>query len=258
MVGVQGLHQRFVTVLERSVLRRWARLADSADALDLATLDGIRARANRVRKHADRLLQVADGRLSLPRIDAAVPKPLHADWVHRPNLWSGPVYPAGRAAVETNTSLTDGASIFHDCKTSEITYRQIRNAGAEDLAPFGVRVDVFAFDGSFLSLVVDLPPGGVDGLRKRHIVCLSLSLQTEKPLELFARLNVRHGPNTEQIVREFPMNAREMSVEFDLAYTDLNEKRIERAWIDLIFEGPQMNQIVLRDVTLARKPRAEL
>jgi hypothetical protein len=29
-------------------------------------------------------------------------------------------------------------------------------------------------------------------------------------------------------------------------------------WIDLIFEGPEMNQITLRDVTLSRRPRAEL
>jgi hypothetical protein len=38
----------------------------------------------------------------------------------------------------------------------------------------------------------------------------------------------------------------------------MNEKRLERAWIDLIFESPEMNQIVLRDVTLARRPRAEV
>jgi hypothetical protein len=29
-------------------------------------------------------------------------------------------------------------------------------------------------------------------------------------------------------------------------------------WIDLIFEGPEMNQIVLRDLTFGRVPRADL
>ena len=47
-------------------------------------------------------------------------------------------------------------------------------------------------------------------------------------------------------------------VEFDLAYTKMNEKRIERMWVDLIFVGPEMNQIILRDVTFSRRPRAEL
>ena len=29
-------------------------------------------------------------------------------------------------------------------------------------------------------------------------------------------------------------------------------------WVDLIFEGPEMNQIILRDVTFSRRPRAEV
>ncbi len=47
-------------------------------------------------------------------------------------------------------------------------------------------------------------------------------------------------------------------MEFDLAYSKMNEKRVERLWVDLIFEGPEMNQVILRDVTFSRRPRAEL
>ncbi len=65
----------------------------------------------------------------------------------------------------------------------------------------------------------------------------------EKPLEIFARLNIKHGPNVEQIVRELPLDEEEVMVEFDLAYTKMNEKRVERMWLDLIFEGAEMNQI---------------
>ena len=87
---------------------------------------------------------------------------------------------------------------------------------------------------------------------------LETSVETEKPLEIFARLNIRHGPNTEQIVRELPAGDGEAWIEFDLAYTNINERRIDRMWLDLIFEGPEMNQIILRDVTLSRRPRAEI
>ncbi len=69
----------------------------------------------------------------------------------------------------------------------------------------------------------------------------------EKPLEIFARLNIKHGPNTEQIVRELPLSKDNIVVEFDLAYTKLNENRVENIWLDLIFEGgPEMNQVILR------------
>jgi hypothetical protein len=55
-----------------------------------------------------------------------------------------------------------------------------------------------------------------------------------------------------------PLNEEEVMVEFDLAYSKMNEKRVERLWVDLIFEGPEMNQVILRDVTFSRRPRAEL
>lgn len=152
----------------------------------------------------------------------------------------------------------DEVTIFHDCKISELTLRQLRNQREEDLAPFALRMDVFRFDGSFLSVVVELPTEACQTLRKKHLIRLDMQVELEKPLEIFARLNIRHGPNTEQIVREMPLHEKDVFVEFDLAYTKLNEKRVERMWVDLIFEGPEMNQITMRDVTFARYPRAEL
>jgi predicted transposase YdaD len=119
-------------------------------------------------------------------------------------------------------------------------------------------MDVFQFDGSFLSLVLELPEEAVEGLKLTHLIRLDAIVEMEKPLEIFARLNIKHGPNVEQVVRELPLNEEEVKVEFDLAYTKLNEKRVERIWVDLIFEGPEMNQVILRDVTFSRRPRAEL
>ena len=76
-------------------------------------------------------------------------------------------------------------------------------------------------------------------------------------MEIFARLNLQHGPNTEQMVREMPVNDGRAIAEFDLAYTSVNERRLEKVWLDLIFEGPQMNQVILRDLTFSRRQRAD-
>ena len=119
-------------------------------------------------------------------------------------------------------------------------------------------MDVFAFAGSFLSLVIDAPKAACDGLQRRHIVRVNIVIETEKPLEVFSRLNIKHGPNTEQLVLELPLGKEDVMVEFDLGYFDINEKRVERMWLDLIFEGPEMNQITMRDITFCRYPRAEL
>jgi hypothetical protein len=245
--------------VHRRALARWGAAAARAETVDLETLRRDLARARQLRRRLDRLVHVAEGRLALPYIGSnAMRRPLGADWLWRPELWRGPLVPFGRAAVENRTQFGGEATIFHDCAISELTFRQIRNTREDDLAPFGVRLDVFRFDGSFLSLVLELPPEAVQGLTRRHLVRFDCVVELEKPLEMFVRLNIRHGPNTEQLVRELPMDAAAMAVDFDLAYSKLNEKRVEKAWVDIIFEGPELNQITLRDVTMSRRPRAEL
>lgn len=256
---VQRTHDLLDRLLFRRALRRWARLAGQAGGLDLGTLRQNRVRARRTRRELDRFLHVADSRLTLPLIGSnAFPKPLHTDWAWRPEAFRGPILPLGVAAAQNRAVFGDEVTLFHDCKISELTVRQLRNTREEDLAPFGLRLDVFRFDGSFLSLVIDLPKEAVKGLERRHLIRMNTQVEMEKPLEIFARLNVQHGPNTEQIVRELPLGEDEIAVEFDLAYTKMNEKRVERAWVDLIFEGPEMNQVILRDVTFSRRPRAEM
>lgn len=246
-------------VLHRRVMRRLRSLASQAEKMRLRDLRQVRQRTVQERAALDQVLHVADSRLTLPRIgSSAFQKPLHSDWAWRPALWRGPISPPGIASAETKTTFGNEVTLFHDCRISELTVRQVRNTREADLAPFGLKMDVFNFDGSFLSLVIEMPDDAVRGLKRKHLVRMTAIVETENPLEIFARLNVRHGPNTEQLVRELPLEKDEIVVEFDLAYTKLNEKRVEAAWVDLIFEGAQMNQIILRDVTFSRRPRAEL
>lgn len=245
--------------LHRRVLRRWAQAADRAGQADLETLRLLRSRARGLRRNLDRVIHQAEHRLALPVIGSnAMRKPMGTDWSWRPGLWKGPIPVPGFSSVPGKAAICDGATVFHDCRRSELTVRQIRNTRAADIAPFGFRMDVFRFDGSFLSLVIDLPEEAARGLKLKHLLRMDVIVEMEKPLEIFARLNIRHGPNVEQIVRELPLNEEEVAVEFDLAYSRMNEKRVEKLWIDLIFEGPEMNQIILRDVTFSRHPRAEL
>ena len=245
-------------VMHARVLRRWSRAARKAPTAELQTLRVQRQQARDLSSRLAELIHVADSRLALPRIGSnAFARPGGTLWSWRPQLWRGPLARKGMTAVASRTTLGDEVTLFHDCEISELTLRQVRNTREEDLAPFGLRIDVFRFDGSFLSLVLDMPPEAVHGMSKRHILRLSAIIEVEKPLEIFARLNIQHGPNTETMVQELARQRGETIVEFDLAYTDLNEKRIEKAWLDLIFEGPQMNQLTLRDVTVCRYPRAE-
>lgn len=246
-------------ILYRRSLRRWSQAARGADSADLSDLRRDLDEARKLRQRLDEVVFVAESRLSEPRIGSTTfRRPAGTDWAWRPELWRGPLAQKGIAGVESRAKLGEDVTVFHDCKVSELTLRQLRNQEAADLAPFGLRLDIFGFDGSFLSLVMDLPEEACRGLRRRHIIRMDAILTLERKIEVFARLNIRHGPNTEQIVRELPVQSTETFVEFDLAYSNLNEKRVEAMWVDLIFDLPAMNQAVVRDVTFSRYPRAEL
>ncbi|MCR8549057.1 DUF6478 family protein [Salipiger sp. P9] len=246
-------------VFSAAMLRRWSVAARDAETADLRLLRRQRAAARRLKQRIDKLIFIADGRLALPVVgNQSFPHPPDADWTWRPEPWCGPLPVAGLASVPSKSMLGSDITLFHDCAQSEITLRQIRNTREADLAAYGLRLDVLKFDGSYLSLAVDLPPEAGEGLKRKHLIRVDSIVEMEKPIEIFARLNIKYGPNTEQIVRELPLHEDEIRVEFDLAYTKLNEKRIERIWLDLIFEGPEMNEVILRDLTFSRRPRAEL
>ena len=245
--------------LSARLLRKWSRRAQKAKDASLDQLRKQSREAWALKAHLDSVIHVAEERLSLPMVGSKkFFKPHNADWSWRPALWRGPLPVPGLPSVKTKATLGDEVTVFHDCALSEMGIRQLRNLREADLAPYGLRLDVFRFDGSFLSIVLDLPDDCVNGLKRTHLLRMSAIVEMEKPIEIFARLNIRHGPNTEQIVRELPLDQHDVMVEFDLAYSTMNEKRVEKAWIDLIFEGPEMNEIVLRDLTFSRRPRAQL
>ena len=212
-----------------------------------------------MRRQLDRVLLAADARLSVPALSTGLPQmPLGTDWSWRPDLWRGALPEPGAVALGERTSLGDGVALYHDCPLGEVVVRQVRNDKPEDRAPYGLAIDVFGFKGSFLSLALNLPDAAVQGLKARHLVRAEMVVDSDGPVKAYARLNIKHGPNLAQPVSSLPEQGRDKVAEFDLAYADLNDKRIERSWLDLILNDAAMTRIVIRDVVISRRPRAEL
>ena len=243
----------------RRTLGRWAMSAREAKSTRTSVLRQQSMRAKALKTHLDELIHVADDRLALPQEGSSTfPRPHNADWAWRPELWRTGFSQKGVVGVTNQTKIGNDVTVFHDCNRSEISLRQIRNTSKADIAPFGVRVDIFGFSGSLLSLVLDLPDETTNSLNRNHILMVNSILELERPVEVFARLNIQHGPNTEQLVREMPISKNLVSAEFDLAYANLKDRRIKKAWIDLIFDDPSMNQFTFRDLTFNRRPRAQI
>jgi Family of unknown function (DUF6478) len=243
----------------RRVQERWSKAADEVAETEPFALRTLRAEARSMRRQLDRVIHAADHRLASPGLSAGLPRmPLGTDWAWRPDAWRGPLPRPGMVADAPRTGISDDLALYHDCPLAEIVVRQLRNDAEGQRAPFGLAIEVFGFRGSFLSLATNLPEEAVQGLRVRHLIRLEAVIEADRPLKGFARLNVKHGPNVAQLVSELPQDESDKLAEFDLTYAGLDDTRIERAWLDLIFNDAGMTRLTLRDVVISRRPRAEL
>lgn len=245
--------------IHRKALTRWQRDARAAPEAVLSELRQQRDDARRLRSELDALILQANSRLTRPVAGSThFPKPLGTDWSWRPELWRYPQPRPGVASAPRKARINDEATLFHDCPRQEISTRQIRNTRKHDLSPFSLAVEVFGFEGSFLSLSIELPQEAVQGLTRQHLIRVDCHIEAERPQELFARLNIRHGPNAEQVLRKLDPTGPSNSVDFDLAHLPLNERRMDKVWLDIILDNPRMNRIVLQDLTVCRHHRADL
>ena len=246
-------------LMQRVSLTRWNRAARNAPNAELATLRANRQHARQLLVPLQELSYIAENRLALPRIGTnTFQRPAGTDWSWRPMAWRAGIAKRGLAPALNKDKIGDEIAIFHDCQQQELSLTQYRNLRGDDLAAYGLALEVYHFDGSFLSLVLDLPTAACEGLKKRHVLQLAAVIEREVPINIYARLNVKNGPNTEQILLTLPADETYTMAEFDLAYTQLNEARTEKIWIDLLFENPNMNKITIRDLNICRYPRAEI
>jgi hypothetical protein len=238
-----------------SDLRLLRRLAEGTE---LALSPAERGRATALRDALSHAL-LADRRLRAGEAAArAVPDdlPPHRDWTWRPAPWAAPADPSAWDAAAPATDLAPGMRLFHDCPLGEIGARQVRG----DAPPFALAIDVFAFRGSYLSLAVDLPEAGRAGLRRRHVLRLDLRIASERPSDIYARLNIAQGATTAQLVRSLAVPPAGMAAfaDFDLTAVKVDLARAETIWIDLILDAPAANAFVIADLHLSRTPRAEV
>ena len=242
--------------------RGWSELARARPDVGNARRRVLRDEAVALRRKLDLFLMRTDRRneLATHNLDA-LHLPVGTDWRWRPDFLSAPIRPTGIAAPENGATLGGQAAVWHDCPERALILEQIPNLRATDLSPFGLRMEVFGFRGSYLSVSIDLPPSALDGLTINHILRTEIDIAIERPMSVFARLNVANGPNNDLITHPVsdlsPGSHGPRIIEFDLAYTEVNEKRLEKIWLDLIFEAPYMNALSIRELFVSRHMRAE-
>ena len=248
-----GIYDRLA---DRNALRRWSKIANSASETPLDQLRLVRARGKELQKQISRVVAAADERSMFQVAGANLIRTANnADWTWRPDVWKTLATESGSAGLKSGDMFAGSAKFFHDCDLCENAVRQVQNSRSVDLAAFGLRLDFLGFTGSFFSVVLDLPASGLTGLSKQHVIRADIDIVCERNVTIFARLNLKQGPNTETLVVEI---GSDIPAIFDLGYSDVSENHVDAAWLELILENPCYNEIIFRDLTLCRHPRAEI
>lgn len=182
------------------------------------------------------------------------------DWCWRPAILTQPLSPPDIPAPRPGHRLGDEIALWHDCAGNALGLRQSPASDPSAPLPFSLTMEAPGFTGSYLSLSIDLPPEALVDLTGAHVLRLELGLMVERAIQIYGRLNVRHGPNTDEILRKVdpsqPDQTARLIVEFDLAHIDLNAARLDKIWCDLILEDPAMNSVGISDLIMSRHMRA--
>ena len=181
-----------------------------------------------------------------------------SDWVWRPRLWMAPLNASDSVLSGGVLRLGNDLAVFTDAGNNQVAARQTRNLSGGDATLFGLKVEVFGFSGSYVSVVLDLPPSVARGLTPKHILSAAFTMSAEADVQCFAVLNLESGPNKERLVEGFRPSERQLEIGFDLGKTNFDPNRLDRLWLEVIFEPQGMNCVWLRDMSLHRSLRREI
>lgn len=251
---MSGLKGSLGYLRHRASMFYWANKLKSVETAGPEKLLKIRRRAKAVARVSGKVAQQAEQRLK-PATGARSAPILSGrmTWAFRPDIFRQPVRPNGISPVPSGTRISDQVTLHHDGATDCATVRQVQTGHGPALS-----LDIFDFSGTFFSAAIDLPEAAWAGLSKSELIRLNVETRAHPFAKIYSRINIRHGPNTEQIIREVDLAIHKNTVEFDLHYSGMEPDKVNGMWLDFICESPRMCQIVIDDLVLSRHPRANV
>ncbi|MBY8975282.1 hypothetical protein KHP62_05665 [Rhodobacteraceae bacterium NNCM2] len=127
---------------------------------------------------------------------------------------------------------------------------QIRAGGEAPL----LRLTIYRFSGSFLSLAMAIPAAKIAQIRSGHTLGVSFHARASRPIALNTRLNLIVNGQREDLSSHRILGDCAHAVDFDLRRFDLTKETALSAWVDLILREPSMVEIDLKDVSITLRP----
>ncbi|MXU64753.1 DUF6478 family protein [Oceanomicrobium pacificus] len=176
-------------------------------------------------------------------------------WGWRPDLWAAARKPAAQDGFQPWQALSGDVTLHSDDPrlTASLSQRPAQSGA------FGI--DLHLTDpgaARYLSLSSALPLADAARITRHDILSIDVDLGTVPDAPVFLRLNLGWGPNVGEQTQAWPAGAPDARFAFDLFYMAFDNRVLDKAWIDLIFEAPLADHLAVEDIALQRHPRATL
>ncbi len=176
--------------------------------------------------------------------------PPKTQWGYTPALWQHNFDSETVGNILTGTEIAPRVTLHHDAESVDMRIAPVENSAA-------LSFDIREFSGGFLSLAFGFPESDAKAIQRHDLIRIAIQSEAAEQFKAYARLNLKHGPNNEQIVRMIDIG-QDGFAEFDIFYTEFEPTRASDAWIDLIINEPQGKSFTLKQVVILRRVRATL
>lgn len=171
-------------------------------------------------------------------------RPVHWSW--RP-LPAGPIPDTGPGPLLSGAAPCPGIEIFHDADEAD---------GSLRVGPDGLELSISAFDGSYLSIAIELPSPSLALLTDARLFEAALTVRQAPARAAWLRLNLGDGPRTLRSVSALGADREREGCHatIDLAaFAHSGSPR--RAWVEIIFDCAGKAAIAIPEAVFWLAPR---
>ncbi|MEM6621154.1 MAG: DUF6478 family protein [Pseudomonadota bacterium] len=147
----------------------------------------------------------------------------------------------------SGVELLPGLSCYHDAPHAEFA--------TSVLAPGSVRLTLYQFAGSYMSLAVMVPSAVRRAFRPGCLLQIGLEIEATRPLTTFLRLNVQNAQAVEVLHETIVVGRERRNVSFDLGSLRGTDSDVKSTWLDIILSDPEFCEIDLSGVLFEVKDR---
>lgn len=172
-------------------------------------------------------------------------------WQVKPRVFAAALSQPGVSEPVSGNPIGDDLTLFHDAEHPLMRWSQI--LGARGKA--GLRLTIYRFDGSFISLAASIPDPFSRKLRSGHQISVDFTAKASRPIALDLRLNLEIAGRREEMTAHRILTDCAHSVTFDLRHHEITVEDRVKAWCDLMLRNPGMVEVDLSCLSITLHAR---